>query len=208
MLQSRKAGFQIFRPLYTVKLGQFNANSNFDLLSVFKNLHSNDPTSNPYIEFTIDSSFQDTNSLISKFGKTQTPIYLSINIQSLMSKIDNLKSFIIELTNNEVLIDAIAIQETWQIYNPSIVSIPGFKFYYKTRAFSRGGGVGFYINENLNSQIIENLTPFHEKIFESITIQITQNTKKLFLQIFIDLPPPRWNLLTFLSANLNHYSKN
>jgi hypothetical protein len=37
----------------------------------------------------------------------------------------------------------------------------------------RGGGVGFYIRENLSAKIVENLSPFENKIFESITIQLS-----------------------------------
>jgi hypothetical protein len=37
----------------------------------------------------------------------------------------------------------------------------------------RGGGVGFYIREGLNANIVENLSPFENKIFESITVQLS-----------------------------------
>ncbi len=40
----------------------------------------------------------------------------------------------------------------------------------------RGGGVGFYIRENLSAKIIEELSPFQNKIFESITIQLSYPT--------------------------------
>jgi hypothetical protein len=36
----------------------------------------------------------------------------------------------------------------------------------------RGGGVGFYIYENLNAQIIENLSPFENMIIEALAIQV------------------------------------
>ena len=64
----------------------------------------------------------------------------------------------------------------------ALYQFPALNFIIKPVHSQEGGGVGFYINENLNSQVIENLTPFHEKIFESITIQITQNTKKKFIK--------------------------
>ena len=36
----------------------------------------------------------------------------------------------------------------------------------------RGGGVGFYVRNGLNFSIMENLSPFETKIFESITIKL------------------------------------
>jgi hypothetical protein len=37
----------------------------------------------------------------------------------------------------------------------------------------RGGGVGFYIKNNLNASVLENLSPFENKIMESITIRLS-----------------------------------
>ena len=45
----------------------------------------------------------------------------------------------------------------------------------------RGGGVGFYIREGLNFKIIDELSPFEEKIFESLTLQLSYSNKKSVL---------------------------
>ncbi len=46
----------------------------------------------------------------------------------------------------------------------------------------RGGGVGFYIRNNLNATVLEDLSPFVNKIFESITIQLSYlSTRKSLL---------------------------
>ncbi len=37
----------------------------------------------------------------------------------------------------------------------------------------RGDGVGFYIYENLNAQIIENLSLFENMIIEALAIQLS-----------------------------------
>jgi hypothetical protein len=58
-----------------------------------------------------------------------------------MSKYDELKSFIVELSSKKIQIDAIAVQEVWEVRQPEILSIPGFQnFVYKTRTNMRGGG--------------------------------------------------------------------
>ena len=123
------------------ELGQINAEPKFNLLNTYKNLYSDDPTSNPYYDIQIESEFFDQTSLINKFKNSLSPIYLSLNVQSLASKYEKLKNFILELSKGGVLVEAVAIQETWQIINPDLFQIPGFKLFYKTRAFSRGGGV-------------------------------------------------------------------
>jgi hypothetical protein len=66
------------------------------------------------------------------------------------------------------------LQEVWDIRFPELFNIPGFKplIYIKKTHGMRGGGVGFYIYENLNAQIIENLSPFENMIIEALAIQV------------------------------------
>jgi hypothetical protein len=45
----------------------------------------------------------------------------------------------------------------------------------------RGGGIGFYVRNGLNAKIIDNLSPFEQKIFEALTIQITYPDKSILL---------------------------
>ena len=62
----------------------------------------------------------------------------------------------------------------WDIRYPELLSIAGFKpLLFKKRTGMRGGGVGFYVNNKLNAKVIENLSPFENKIIESLTIQLT-----------------------------------
>ena len=44
-----------------------------------------------------------------------------------MSKHDKLKDYIVRLLNCDIQIDLIALQETWTIKHPNLVSIPGFQ---------------------------------------------------------------------------------
>jgi hypothetical protein len=128
----------------------------------------------PYFGINICSSFFDIQSLkAAKYG----PLFLSINIQSLMSKHEQLVMEIQEILDNGIQIDALCIQEIWDIRYPELVDIPGFKpIIFKKRRNMRGGGVGIFIRNELNGTIIENLSPFENKIFESITIQLTYPT--------------------------------
>jgi exonuclease III len=43
----------------------------------------------------------------------------------------------------------------------------------------RGGGVGFYIRNGLTVEVIENLSPFENKIIEALTIKITYSDSKI-----------------------------
>ena len=98
---------------------------------------------------------------------------MSINIQSLQSKHDHLCTEIAEIESKGVLIDSIALQEVWDVRYPDSLPIPGFKtLICKKRAGMRGGGVGFYIKNHLNAEIVNELLPFENKILEALTIKL------------------------------------
>ena len=132
---------------------------------------------NPYTELSVDSLFHDMPSIISKFSNTCRPLFLNINIQSLNSKYEKLKNFILTLTNKNVSIDLISLQETWSIKHPRLLDIPGFQpLIFTNRNRGRGGGVGFYIRNGISYTINDNLSVFVDKTFESLTLDLSYTT--------------------------------
>jgi len=125
----------------------------------------------PYSNIALDSKFYDMDSISSVKG---SPVYLSLNIQSLNSKFEEFQQFIHDLHQKGINLEVIALQETWAIQYPELLIIPGFQqIVYKNRLGMRGGGVGFYVKNGVNFKIVDELSPFEEKIFESLTIQLT-----------------------------------
>jgi exonuclease III len=103
-----------------------------------------------------------------------SPLYLSVNIQSLNSKHEELSFQICELLSKNISIDVIALQETWNVQYPDQLLIPGFQHPVIINRYGmRGGGVGFYVKNGLDFKILEHLSPFENKIFESLTIQLS-----------------------------------
>jgi exonuclease III len=140
---------------------------------IYKDSDLND---DPYFGVNIHCKFHNIDSLA---DSVKTPIFLSINVQSLLSKFDQLLEFITILSNLNVQIDVIAVQEIWEVKYKELVILPGFQpLVCKTRSDMRGGGVGFYVRENLCFSVIEDLSPFTSKIFESITIKLTYPASK------------------------------
>jgi hypothetical protein len=106
-----------------------------------------DPDPNdPLLNLNIDSCFYDVDSIVKNFKMSSKPLFISLNVQSLNSKIDKLKDVILQLTSKEIVIDVIAMQETWNIKYPDLLSIPGFqKIFFCNRYKGKGGGVGFFL---------------------------------------------------------------
>jgi hypothetical protein len=121
-------------------LTDFNNKDNFDLKKTSSFLFEDDDWPNPYLEIKLESLFHDPASFINNFQGSNCPIFISINIQSLLSKHQSLSEFITRLVQHNVPIIAIALQEIWQVQYPESVNIPGFTFIYKCRNSGRGGG--------------------------------------------------------------------
>jgi hypothetical protein len=64
-----------------------------------------------------------------------SPLFLSINVQSLQSKHENLSLELNEMIKNKISVDVVALQEIWYIRYPELVAIEGFKpLIYKRRS--------------------------------------------------------------------------
>ena len=98
-----------------------------------------------------------------------------------MSKFSDLSDFILQSLNNNVNIKVIALQEIWSMPYPELVTIPNFQFVYKSRTSARGGGVAFYVKNDIHFKILDNFSYFIEKEFECLTIKILIDKKKTIL---------------------------
>ena len=137
---------------------------------------------NIFAGLSLESSYFDLDAFKLRCRSENNPIILSLNVQSLLSKLNELNIFLNELSSNDIHVNVIAIQETWAVPYPDSVVLPGFqKIALKCRRNSRGGGVGFFIREGIEFKIIDNLSPFIENIVESITVELIINKTKILL---------------------------
>ena len=99
---------------------------------------------------------------------------ISANVRSFSnSKPDELKLLISYYPNAAV----ICLQELWDVMAPFPV-IPGFQpLVCKTRQGKGGGGIGFYVRENIDFKLID--SPFIESRFESMTLDLYINRHKV-----------------------------
>lgn len=184
-----------------VLLAELNNNLIYDNSTLLNKLLHLEDTANTFSNTHLHSKYYDHSSIISKFKNCKLPLILSTNIQSLMSKFDQLKNFILELTNAGISIDIIALQEIWQVHDTNLVNIPGFhQLLSETRNCKRGGGVGFYINNNLKFKKLISPAGTSSNIFECITIQVHHPTKFIISNIYHSPTPLQG------SSNSDHFN--
>ncbi len=104
---------------------------------------------------------------------------LSFNVQSLSAKFNELKDLIYEMHCNNSSPDIICLQEIWKIPDNTCFSLNGyFPLIFKGRSTAQGGGVGFYIKTGLKFVINEPLSIFHDRIFETLIIEVMDRHDK------------------------------
>ena len=105
---------------------------------------------------------------------------MSVNIQSLPAKFNDFCSFIYSLQKGNSAPDIICLQEIWRIQGPEFFNLDGYHpIIYKCRHVNKqGGGVGIYVKNNLDFDVIGELSIFQDRIFESIFIDVKFGNKK------------------------------
>ena len=106
---------------------------------------------------------------------------MSQNIRSLGGKFDNFREYIASFRSLKVSV--VALQEVWSVGR--IYDLPGYHpIEFNTRDKSRtlnsncGGGVGIYISDSLDYEILQFENQFIEGIYESIWVKLNLEHNK------------------------------
>ncbi len=122
-------------------LGDINSDLTLDANSLLNRYVHDDENIRQFFQTHVESSYHDVISFKNVFSRSGNPLILSLNIQSLNSKYESLKSLISDLLDAHVPLDLIIIQETWEVKYPALVTLPGFQqIVTRTREGRRGGG--------------------------------------------------------------------
>jgi exonuclease III len=142
-----------------------------------------DPSQNdsPYTQSTFNTFYYDTSDFVAKFSNDSKFSLLSLNIQSLPSKYEQLKEMLNDLNHKNALPDIICLQEIWNVIDGNLFPLNDYQpLIFKCREKSQGGGVGIYLKKGIIFKILTDKSTFIEKLFESIFIEVTtQKGKKL-----------------------------
>lgn len=96
---------------------------------------------------------------------------LHVNCRSLNKNFDSLCTLLCSMSEN---VTAVALTETWlNASNENLFTLNGYNFVGKSRLNKIGGGVGIFLNANLNYKIRNDLSVMNEFI-ECIFVEITQ----------------------------------
>ena len=195
-------------------LDNLNNDPSLNASTLLNNFIKDDEVISQFFNTDLSSKFYDVYSLKSDFQSSTNPLILSVNIQSLNSKFNELKIFINDLLKSNVPIDLIVLQETWNITYANMLELPGFQpLLYRNRNNMRGGGVGLYIRKGLNYKRKLELEQFQQKTFENIVVELSYPNKNILISNVYHSPNPPNNCTMskhngdFIEALDNHLSE-
>jgi hypothetical protein len=149
-------------------------NPDFDFINQFNFGDDNDFnfSDSPYQSSNFNCTYVDPLSYKLTFVKDAIRI-MSLNIQSIQSKFNDLRDLIFELENDNCAPDIICLQELWQFPDFKTFSLPNYApLCYKLRNVSQGGGIGIYVRSNLKFNVLPNVSIFIDRILESLFIEL------------------------------------
>ena len=153
-----------------------------DLPELHIPLDSNDP----FVKVPDCSYFSESQLVSVSRSQPNDLFFAHLNVRSLNKNFDQLRDFLNELKFNS---SVIGVSETWLKDTPSpLFSVEGFSLFTNNRTEKRGGGVGFYVSDNLKAKVIEELSIKSEDI-EAIFIDMYVPDQKNFVVGEIYRPP-------------------
>ena len=119
--------------------------------------------------FNANTSYFTTEQYANTMHDTKGISIIHINCRSLYANLTKLK---ILLDNLEFVFDLMALTEIWiNEDNANIFRQDGYNFCHKNQINKKGGGVALYINNRIQSQIINNLSINIDNCLECITVK-------------------------------------
>lgn len=155
---------------------QIRGNPDFNLsniLNILEEVTDDGMPNSPYDLNPIECNYYEPHQLRNTTNNFKNPFsYFHINIQGLNSKLENFKSLLCDMQTTDF--DIIALSEIFKITDDKHVSLPGYKFEYKSRPppHDSRGGIGIYIRDNLSYNICDTLSVFIPNIIETLFIEI------------------------------------
>lgn len=127
---------------------------------------------------------------------------LHLNVRSLMHKTTDINML---LHDSGVDFNVLAITETWlnDVSAPS-VQIPNYQFSYKNRSSKLGGGVGFFIRQDL-TYITRNDLSLMSECIEVLAVELF--CKSINIIVFVVYRPPNTDANNFIDLLSNLVNK-
>ena len=149
----------------------------------YTNLAGSENDLNHVLSIFVDSEHEITNFCHSQYvdisesqsifqnSPNEFPI-LTLNIQSVNSKFDNLFPVIADLASPGLYFEAICLQETWTSSDSdlSLLQLPGYQLIHQGSKCTKHGGLMIYLNENYSYEIRNLYT--NSNIWEGLFIDI------------------------------------
>ena len=170
-----------------INMSDLRNNPEFDLLEKMRNnafmndiLDSDELNDLPHDSIEFNCNYAEDETFLSDINPADNLSFFSLNIQSLPAKFTELKDLLVLLDYD---FDVICLQEIWRLNDADLYNIPGYNFVFKCRTNNmQGGGIGIFVKEQYNFNIMPQFSIFIDKVIETLFIEIEiSNGKKIIV---------------------------
>ncbi len=188
-----------------ISLDQIRGNTEYDLINTY-DIYSDDHADSPFTEVNKACDYFDPdqfNEMSSQLKNKSS--YFHLNCRGLSNNWESFKELLYELHSEQFSFDFIGISELWKCDGDCRLVLPGYhKLIARNRDDDNRGGVGLYIKDTINYHVRNDLSVFIPHVFESIFIEISDNSKscqnKVIGVIYRPNTQPRADLDIFSST--------
>ena len=169
----------IISTLLEVNLDHLSGESQYNLLNSLGNNSFDSPFPNSF-----NSPYLTNEQMFDHISDNSFSM-VSINIRSLPGKITELANFLDNKGGKKI--DIVSMQEIWNVPTGVQLNIEGYHpLLYKIRDMSGqksnvGGGVGLFINNDFEYELLDDISIFDKHVFESIFVKIYINSKEYII---------------------------
>jgi hypothetical protein len=197
-----------------LRLDQIRGNKKFDFKEIYEgnDATSEDGSESPLTQTHVHCEYYEPkqfNNVSDSFQNSTS--YFHINTCSLSKKWDRFRELICELQGEKFSFDFIGVSEVFDTCNRDCrIHLPGFHdIITRTRKDSVRGGVGLFLNENINFKVRDDLSIFIPHVFESLFVEIIANSGSSSIVAVIYRPnvPPLADLDLFTTTLLSIMDK-
>jgi hypothetical protein len=176
-----------------INVDLLQADPQYDFIKILSS-DQNEEDFSPYTDIDLDCKYYSPHSFLDNFNSSIKGSVLNLNINSLSAHFSDLLDFITFLSDSNFKFSVICLQEIGNIPDNALFNMPGYHpLIFKQREHFLRGGVGIYVSSDMRYSLLPQISVFHEKILESISIEVELSSQQKINVSNIYRPPGQQN---------------
>lgn len=164
-----------------ISLDQVQVHDSYNFKTIYESGdYSEDYTDSPFGQGELECNYYEPQQFLHLTeGIKKSKSYFHLNCRSLSSNWESFHDLLCDLHSDAFSFDFIGVSEVFRTEKDSRLTLPGYhSIIARCRDDDGRGGVGLFVKDNINYKIREDLSAFIPHVFESLFIEVINQTEK------------------------------